>query len=109
MKHTPGPWIVDNPMEASEFEHGIFKDNGAIAYIAPVLEMNDMGISFEEWDANANLIAAAPDMLEALELLADEFKEWLHSEIASENNPKPWEVNMAWICAKEAIAKAKGE
>ena len=52
-KHTPGPWIVDTD---HIIQDGGTSDENTIAIVGDQ----------EEWKANARLIAAAPDLLEAL-------------------------------------------
>jgi hypothetical protein len=62
-KHTPGPWIVRG--EYSEEHGGMYSINQTV-------ESADAGLPFvqlDEINGNAALIAAAPEMLEALELL----------------------------------------
>ena len=60
-KHTPGPW---------EYANGIIQEcqqNGNIAKVKRTLaSINTFGISGEEVEANAKLIAAAPELLDAL-------------------------------------------
>ena len=56
-KHTPGPWRVDH------------KDNGALQIYGQGLIANMAGQSATQ-PANAALIAAAPELLAALERLA---------------------------------------
>lgn len=53
MKHTPGPWFI----KSRDLE--IYSNNLRICKYDPLCE--------SESTANANLIAAAPDMLKALE------------------------------------------
>ena len=53
LKHTPGPWIVDTDYIIQD---GGTSDENTIAIVGDQ----------EEWKANAHLIAAAPDLLEAL-------------------------------------------
>ena len=69
MTHTPGPWkvtagIVDNPRLMVEDDIG-----------NPVCAMSLRGVYGDtvKMTANAHLISAAPDMLEALEWLSNEF------------------------------------
>ncbi|MGB4499148.1 MAG: hypothetical protein WBI40_10675 [Methylococcaceae bacterium] len=57
--HTPAPWSVSNFTTGS-----VFSGNNMVASVYPC-EMDDESKSIER-EANANLIAAAPDMLEAL-------------------------------------------
>lgn len=70
LKHTPGPWVID-PIFIN------VKDGGSCpAYIRDqnntiIVDMNfniPAGIGSKECTANAKLISAAPDMLEALRL-----------------------------------------
>jgi hypothetical protein len=80
-KHTKGPWHV-------------FKDSSIYSKHADyTLAEIVAGMTDEECDANARLIAAAPELLEALQrLCADE----LHTQ-------------EKWNNARAAIAKATGE
>jgi hypothetical protein len=80
-KHTPGPW--------SKSERGyIFAGDSCIASTSDL----------DENEANARLIAAAPDLLAALE----QSLSWLSSYPGGG-------ANAAWRKASEAIAKARGE
>jgi len=65
-KHTPGPWFVDNK---SPFlvRAGDDIDGRHIAHIGPA----NYTPRFDVDEPNARLIAAAPDLLEALEYVAD--------------------------------------
>ena len=70
-KHTPGPW---RPVIDSDFTPGIDADDigESIVVIGPSDVSTDLGIwgrCREEAEANAHLIAAAPDLLEALQTL----------------------------------------
>lgn len=60
-KHTPGPWKVSASID-SEFV-GVFPDTGEHAF--PICKMPDF-IKRDVNEANALLIAAAPDLLDAL-------------------------------------------
>jgi hypothetical protein len=93
-KHTPGPWTVfsdsygDRPgIEADAFSVVIYgygeDDDGGV-----------QGKSKEEELANAYLIAAAPDMLEALK------------NLENDDNHIPLE---AWQMVQSAIAKATNQ
>lgn len=98
-KHTPGPWEVssgDNyevrsPLMPKEFPH-LFKNDSTgdfVAYIGN--HADDFG-----W-ANANLIAAAPDLLEALEKLLDVYDAF------------DMPIGPTVILARAAVEKAKGK
>lgn len=61
--HTKGPWFTAKEWDAEENEqHIVHIDGQAIAYIGGFSNMIDNATS----EANARLIAAAPDLLEAL-------------------------------------------
>ena len=57
--HTPGPWIISQPTG--------YNDSGAIEQIGTgfVIASDIFGKSKEETEANARLMAAAPDLLAA--------------------------------------------
>ena len=62
--HTPGPWTWDNPQNCAS---GLSGAGGS-----PVIEdMGYDGLWIDPSSANARLIAAAPDLLEALTALLD--------------------------------------
>jgi len=85
-KHTPGPWRYNGKTD-------VYNANGAT-----ICELYKGYQSIPECRANAHLIAAAPDLLEAMEgLLAWEPRQKDHAE------------RLAWEDALAAIAKAKGE
>ena len=96
-KFTPGPWRVDE-LFCADIQA---PDGLDVATCCPwTLNRHTYG---EEAEANANLIAAAPDMYEALEAAILEY-----------GKPGgPWNVPSSpgtWIDkAKAAIVKARGE
>jgi hypothetical protein len=115
-KHTPGPWTAHNTGEhaftikatsvrvnasAGEKERSYYQG------IASVSERGDHpqhggGISFKTCQANARLIAAAPELFEALKLLIAEY----------EPNMKAFALDAPrkakWDAAQAAIAKVTG-
>lgn len=106
-KHTPGPWVIippapfegDDECEAGGFVYpgGIEGDNGD-----PVCMFGDpsgSGTMFEN-AANARLIAAAPEMLDALTALIAEHDNTYDGE------PMTGEKAVALDAARAAIAKA---
>ena len=105
-KHTPGPWTVKlNRVE----RHPVYGPDGE-----PVARCLCPRPSTKEWDANARLIAAAPEMLEALELFMEAYPE--HECFSTgPNTGNPWTDYVycpgceAEVKARGAIAKAKGE
>lgn len=64
-KHTPGPWSSDWQFIVANDPNGVHPD----IYIAEISESDDEGrvASDEQQQANARLIAAAPELLKALE------------------------------------------
>ncbi len=64
MKHTPGPWIVNESQEDCLYGKVSIETEGEY-FIAQVDESINQA-------ANARLIAAAPDLLDALQLLLDQ-------------------------------------
>ena len=86
-KHTPGPWFVagvDGGKVSIESKH------------TPYVALVDYCTSQK---ANARLIAAAPNLLEALEMLSN----------CSEYPTPKQNIALAITQAHTAIAKAKGE
>lgn len=90
-KHTLGPWGAD----ASDLRTAI---NTKKKHIAMVNYYQPM-ITDEEHKANANLIAAAPDLLEALKNLL--------LRVETDADAKYWFIEEQQE-ARKAIVKAKG-
>lgn len=68
--HTPGPWRLENH---SGYRF-LFKINsGAKGHPLGVTFQPIAGLSDRENEANARLIASAPDMLDALQAIVDAF------------------------------------
>jgi hypothetical protein len=90
MKHTPGPWTVsiDRFYDRPEVRD---KDGRRIAVV-----VYDFPMGPKTADKNANLIAAAPDLLEAFEDLLDAIERGDYT-------------GTEYHKACDAIAKAKGE
>jgi hypothetical protein len=87
-KHTPGPWTHDFKLSNGFIPFGtVDSDRGAICFVT---------LQSEEVQANTRLIAAAPELLEALK-----------SYIAT-MSPNSVEADEKWLIAKAAIAKAEG-
>lgn len=87
-KHTPGPWLVfTNPIGV-----GVCVDASDVAHCSGFDSKRSRG----EEEANARLIAAAPDMLAAL-------KEFLRHQANEVPN-----LDRAETAALSAVAKAEG-
>ncbi len=92
-KHTKGPWLVTG--EDNDFIYAL-GPNGCNKFWFSVCSAGPDKINSEEKAANARLIAAAPDLLEALQLLVQgEAKSYITIQ----------EINKAIA----AITKATGE
>jgi hypothetical protein len=110
MTHTPGPWVVkfntDNQTAAIEPSKELLaQGRGGIAHI---YSKNPL----DEGYANQRLIAAAPDLLAALELF-DRKRDKLIRRIKTGNrNDIGWALKILDEMDSEiqaAIAKARGE
>lgn len=108
MSHTPGPWELQDPMGDEELwvvEQGRQPyDWRCIATVAIVGgEIGD--ITPTEGNANARLIAAAPDLLAALEA----HLEYRNSGLGGSSSKKAQEMRARrWDLTEAALAKAKG-
>ena len=98
-KHTPGPWVVKSTDE--DINTKTIIDSNEF-WIAKVLNFNRASDDIRESQANANLIAAAPAMHEALQALL--------ALIGDEDLPDNGELSGASICdfARSALAQAEG-
>lgn len=101
-KHTPGPWIA----EARQHGLAIWADyeNAPGEYIAIINGYEGSKEDRERNRANANLIAAAPELLEALEIFVSSITPW-----AGTKSIPIEDIDKADRLARAAIAKAKGE
>ena len=107
-KHTPGPWdwrnIDDLRQAQSTRTDGRYGESVLCASYD-----YDRGPYLETTDANRDLIAAAPDMLEALETLLHE----ADMTTDGEDNPKSvptfvnWKTGLRAAAAKARAAVAK--
>lgn len=85
IKHTPGPWAHINPDGFTVRHPQVYSDTG------PVCNATWLGdVSIDELRANARLISAAPELLEALQ----EASLWVDGELKTK--------------VRAAIAKATG-
>jgi hypothetical protein len=84
-EHTPGPWTVEGPVALRGGDYW--------SVILPGLEEPIDLYAADNGEANARLIAAAPDLLEALQ------------EIIKWNEVQHW---FNFNAARAAIAKATG-
>jgi hypothetical protein len=95
-KHTPGPW-------AHHPEDNIITAAGAGRITLIEFQARSLYVSIEERDANARLIAAAPDLLEALRSARLELWRLLDAKGITPKDASEWpEI----ACADAAIKKA---
>jgi hypothetical protein len=92
LKHTPGPWETKPTLLCDAVR--IFSGD---IYLAAVTNSD---FTLKQNQANANLIAAAPDLLEALERVQRKFYP---------ANQREQNRDFTWHIVNKAIAKAKGE
>ena len=95
-KHTPGPWTMRESNFAFHI-YGVFKKSKNAFITAAYWRNADYGASRTEAEANARLIAAAPEMLNALKY------------IVGCSIPLTSQQEECWKAMREAIAKAEGE
>lgn len=92
--YTPGPWRIH-----PEYPEFVSSENGE----ADICEVAGWPVEYEaEQDANRRLIAAAPELLEALEAVQ---AHWHH--MIGVSSPREWHELNGKI--EDAIAKARGE
>ena len=98
-KPTPGPWraVTRGPFIATAENKVIARTVNATA--DPALNCQCATVADLEQCANAELIAAAPELLAALELVKASFSDDSHLR----RYPAIWQM------VNDAIAKAKGE
>jgi hypothetical protein len=87
-KLTPGPWALDCAEEDAYYRYIM----AGPQFIARIMLRGIMGNKLDHAEANARLIAAAPEMYDALRAISEESDD----EGAKE-------------CARAAIAKAEGK
>jgi hypothetical protein len=100
-KHTPGPWNLGS----SNVPVSLLSVHASIAgskhsTIARLSLPKKVGIGYDEAEANARLIAAAPELLEALKACLHCFDEM--------TGRKPAFVEDSIAMGNEAVAKATG-
>lgn len=100
-EHTPGPWAWGN--EDFQGLYGSGKDNEVLKFIP----YEGMFLGYNRREANARLIVAAPDLLEALKGALDSLL-YVQSEYGDQVGG--WGVRDDRIRkAREAVAKATGQ
>lgn len=98
-KHTKGPWFVDGGLESVFTE---VEGEGGLTTICDLPEW--LGEYQQEKEANAHLIAAAPEMLEALV----EYKRYFNLCIEAQDPPDLMGLHTEVRRLTTIINKAKG-
>lgn len=102
-QHTPGPWqLVRHSVTKTKIELNNHPTHSSCT-VATLQPEDDNGAAIQMNDANARLIAAAPELLDALEELL-ECQKFGFNALAKQMDRK----GNAKIAARAAIAKAKG-
>ena len=96
-KFTEGPWCINSEFDGNWIEQEA-NTLHAVCMITAQKTMNEKEV------ADANLIAAAPELLEALETMSTMYMELLRLQ----SNGTTTDDSIAFS-ARQAIAKAKGE
>jgi hypothetical protein len=97
VKHTPGPWRARKRVHSHKMRVWSSRDGHANYGVKP----GDKIVADVDLASNAYLIAAAPDLLEALE---DAMDAWETHCKSGDSMQGCWESD-----ARAAIAKAKGK
>jgi hypothetical protein len=95
--HTPGPWWVAKGPTPAVFA-GTWPDHDVVCHVNGGFD--------DQYQQNARLIAAAPDLVEALEEAV------LYAEIVAQGDGNRVLALRAWAAVKAtraALAKARGE
>lgn len=70
--HTPGPWsAIKGIKDGDEMRCGVVCQHGKMQYLIATIENGGPGDFCETEEANAKLMAAAPEFLVALQEIAD--------------------------------------
>jgi hypothetical protein len=103
---TPGPWRQASTGQADEYATRILAGNPARSFRVAETFAHPDADSFDEAEANAQAIAAVPDLLEALEQARDLIKEARYRFPKSINHPDTLKLCLADAAIGSALAKA---
>ena len=109
-KHTPGPWMTQRSHSGRtiyaetqrDFE---IKETRILAFMV----RNEAQFPVEQSDANARLIAAAPELLAELREIESKLSALLCERVLDSTLPEFYEVRNARNSARVAISKAEGK
>ena len=101
---TPGPWVCGNRYSSM----GVYTESGDVIANTRGSQRNfDRETQLAEQDANAHLIAAAPELYAAAELALIVAESWIHDQLDGTNSLGEALVELNPVRA--ALAKARGE
>ena len=104
-KHTPGPWTLQTGDRTHRFSHVVDSDDRTIVYKYG----SGRGDDADQDEVNFRLIAAAPQLLEALELALGTYRQAFTHSGTGRNDPQPV-PDPEWVTqVRAAIAAATGE
>lgn len=105
MSHTPGEWLLDEVDDNPRMQ--FIRTNRGERETRIAVALGDVDCSPSEQNANARLIAAAPELLEAVEALVAGVDD---CDIESIRPRIRIDILIARLTrARDAIAKAKGD
>ena len=100
--HTPGPWVTDEAVQHAMGGERIFKVIADRPYGGLIADVSAWWVDTQTAQANARLIAAAPELLEALKLA----QAWMIS--VPNNDEDDTEHTRVVELVADTIAKAEG-
>lgn len=101
-KWAAGPWAYDPTINR------VYSvPNNMLVATVWLGGLTDTPSADPEWPANARLIAAAPEMYEALETVAQLLRDH-HADQGAEDGWQNEELRDAWVAARDVLAKAEG-
>ena len=108
-RHTPGPWTVDHERIGPAGDPVALLCDTTASTSGTVVEWPrlhsiDGDVDDTENEANAYLIASAPELLEVLEEVANDIESYCDDW----NSSSPTDVTVVLPILRTAIAKAKG-
>jgi len=104
MKYTQGPWQIENDSIIGNIDGGYGEDGSQVRFDVICSMWDGYFETLDNWKDNARLIAAAPELLEALEKVSTYQKEAMDGSLEKAKE-------MFYELVKEIeplIAKAKG-
>lgn len=101
--HTPGPWRLEGAWDKRQVEYE-YLDAGENRHAGNICVVD--GKRGELNDANARLIAAAPDLLEALETCREVLAESAGESFGQLRDLSDTELGRLWVAAHDKASAA---